>query len=402
MNTDIANPTRAVASGALVTDGRLAESLGLLTKIVNKWTTVPILSNVLLEHDGMLLRASVTDLETRAIAEIPCDISEGAFRTTVVAKSLLGMLKGKKGPVKLQLLEEKLYVTVGGATTAMPTLDATDFPPKMQGEIHVDTIADYASFCEAFVEASAFASREEARGAVLMATYLDFEKMRVIGCDGYSAAFQNLVVGPISDTRPKKNDGKSDPLQFMVPTSIAVLLSALKLPKAISPTVRLTIDSKRLFGLSVNMPGVRYEFSAKLVAGIYPNVDAIVPGRPCHVYSVNRKALLAALKSASNVLERNGYCTFDFAGEFGNLDSVGLKLSAGSDVLGSFEADVDIVATVTNGSLETGFQVKRMIAALRPFDQENVQLALVSPTTALTLSNVDGTGAVVLLMPIRR
>jgi len=401
MNTQIATSSNTSASGAVLTDGRLAESLAILAKSVNASTSDPILANVLIEHDGRMLRVSATDLETRAVAEFPCDETFGSFSTTVWAKSLLSLLKGKKGAVKLQLLEQKLYVTIGGATTALPTLPSAEYPPSKVGKVEVSTLTDYASFRKVFTDVSQFASREEARGAVLMSTFLNLDRLCIAATDGYTLASHQLNVSPVADRQPAR-ERESDSLHFLVPPTVRKLLAALKPEKATNRTLHITIEEKAQIRFAVAMTGVNYNFTARLVDGNYPNLDRVMPARPTNVVNVDRVALLSALKGAQNVVDRYGMCKFTLSDEYTSGSGEGtLKISATNDVAGDFETTLPVDPETMFGQIAIGFHVRRFIDALKPFDGEFVQIAVVDPLMPATLTNPDGTGITVVTMPMR-
>lgn len=401
MNTQIATSSTTSASGAVLTDGRLAESLAILAKSVNTSTTVPILANVLIEHNGTMLRVSATDLETRAVAEFPCDETFGPFSTTASAKSLLALLKGKKGPVKLQLLEEKLFVTIGGATTALPTLPADEYPPAKLGKVEVSTLTDYASFRKVFTDVSQFASTEEARGAVLMSTLLNLGQLCIAATDGYTLASQPVNVSPIADRQPAR-EPNSDSLHFLIPPNVGKLLAALKPEKATTRTLHITVEEKAQIRFAVAMTGVSYIFTSRLVDGKYPNLDRVIAPRPTNVVNVDRVALLSALKGAQNIVDRFGACKVTLSDEYTSGSGEGtLKISATNEVAGEFETTLPVNPETMYGQIAIGFQARRFIDALRPFDGESVQIAVVDPLRPATLTNPDGKGITIVIMPMR-
>ena len=96
--------------------GELLRALGHVTSVVERRTTIPILSNVLLKASGQALQFKATDLEREVSEEAPADVSQpGAV--TVPAHILHDIVRklpdGAEVEIKRDAEKERLTLTLG-------------------------------------------------------------------------------------------------------------------------------------------------------------------------------------------------------------------------------------------------------------------------------------------------
>ena len=118
--------------------GELSRALGRVTSVVERRTTIPILSNVLLRARDSKLEFKATDLEREVIEGVPGDISApGAV--TVPAHMLHDIVrklpKGAQVDIRKEGDKEQLTLASGQARFALQTLPAEDFPDIGSGEM---------------------------------------------------------------------------------------------------------------------------------------------------------------------------------------------------------------------------------------------------------------------------
>src|SRR5690606_2783165 len=116
----------------------LLKSLGHVHRVVERRTTIPILSNVLVraEKDGLRLQA--TDLDLEVVETTPADIAT-AGTTTVPAHTFYDIVR--KLPEGAQVALEQsgesgtLTIRSGRSRFALQTLAESDFPDLAAGEM---------------------------------------------------------------------------------------------------------------------------------------------------------------------------------------------------------------------------------------------------------------------------
>src|SRR6185312_14028969 len=118
--------------------GELLRALGHVTSVVERRTTIPILSNVLLKASAQGLSFKATDLEREVIEQAPADVSQPGA-TTVPAHILHDIVRklpdGAEVEIKREAEKERLTITSGQSRFALQTLAPEDFPDLAAGEL---------------------------------------------------------------------------------------------------------------------------------------------------------------------------------------------------------------------------------------------------------------------------
>ena len=117
--------------------GELLRALGHVTSVVERRTTIPILSNVLLKASDRALQFKATDLEREVSDEAPADVSQpGAV--TVPAHMLHDIVRklpdGAQVEMKRDAEKERLTLRSGHSRFTLQTLAPEDFPDLAAGE----------------------------------------------------------------------------------------------------------------------------------------------------------------------------------------------------------------------------------------------------------------------------
>src|ERR1044071_5545541 len=173
-----------------VSKSDLVRELGLSQGVVEKKTTIPILSNVLLEAAGDRVTLTATDLELGIRCSCPAKVKkEGAG--TVPAKKLLDFVRLlPEGEVNMKFLENHwASITCGRSRTRIAGMSRESFPelpqmPASMAEIPVKTLSS-------MIARTSFAiSMEESRftlnGALLL---MRPEGLTMVATDGHRLAF---------------------------------------------------------------------------------------------------------------------------------------------------------------------------------------------------------------------
>ena len=109
---------------------KLAEGLAIVGRVVSGKSTLPVLSNVLLQTDGGQLKLSATNLELAVSCWVGARLeAEGAI--TLPARLLIDYvgLLGQGEPLRLELKGKKAHLACGRFEANISGIDAEDFPP---------------------------------------------------------------------------------------------------------------------------------------------------------------------------------------------------------------------------------------------------------------------------------
>ncbi|MFT6227812.1 MAG: DNA polymerase-3 subunit beta, partial [Paracoccaceae bacterium] len=105
--------------------------------VVERRTTIPILSNVLIEASGATISVRATDLDIEIIDVIPAMV-EQAGAVTVPAHTLHDIVRKLPDGSQIRLEDEgdagRLHVTAGRSKFSLATLPKEDFPVMASAE----------------------------------------------------------------------------------------------------------------------------------------------------------------------------------------------------------------------------------------------------------------------------
>lgn len=266
----------------------LASELDAVLKTVDKKTTIPILSHVLIETGDGFIRLSGTDLDNWFVASAPAEIIE-AGSITVDGHTLSKMTKPLTGELTFQPIErsEWIEVTSGKVKVKFPTVDAIQFPETPEIDDSKDAIISTARLQD-MAKNTVFAVSKESSRFTLQACKLEIEDayLRLIGTDGHRLAYTNSNSIKGSLTFPKLQ-GSS----ILVKTDACKLLPLLK---DTHTTIHLGRNERYLFFTS----GYR-QIITRLVDGQFPNYEIIMPKEISSTATYDFKGLKDAVKRAS-------------------------------------------------------------------------------------------------------
>src|SRR5437867_5981182 len=192
-----------------VSKADLVRELSLSQGVVEKKTTIPILSNVLLEAKDDRLTLTATDLELGIRCSCPAKVKKDGAGT-VPARRLLDYVRLlPEGDLTLKFLENHwASITCGRSRTKMAGMSRESFPelpqmPEATNQIPLSTLSS-------MISKTTFAiSMEESRftlnGALLL---IRPNSVVMVSTDGHRLAYVESQTGP---------EGESKPFRALVP-----------------------------------------------------------------------------------------------------------------------------------------------------------------------------------------
>lgn len=273
-------------------DRRMLESaLSTAIGAIDTKSNFAILSNVLLDFDGQLLRIIATDLELSIRTEIPArGMAKG--RTAAPAKKLLEIARNAAGHMlDIELLSnDRIIVRAGKGKFELPVISPDDFP-------HTDLrMGDTAAKVDPFILSSALqrvahAIPPKSDTFTLPAAYLHLMdgQMRFAATDGHRLAYSGF------DTA--KSNGLDEAIGkagINIPAEACIqIIRLLDKAEEARVAVNLSGDGKSgKFKISVG-PTV---LSCSLMDGEFPDYMMIIPDDPPYSILLQREDFLASLK----------------------------------------------------------------------------------------------------------
>jgi len=273
------------------------KELDLSQGVVEKKTTIPILSNLLLEaraESGGRLRLSATDLELGIKSGCEAKVKK-AGSGTVPAKRLLDIVRSlPDADVNFKMLENNwIQLTCQRSSFKLAGMAKDNFPvlpavPK--------TLASIPSGClTTLIRRTSFAiSNEESRytlnGALLV---LKPEAVMMVATDGHRLAMveRNIEVA-----------GLSNELKILVPKKAMAELDRLLAEAAPEALVEFSKDDNHLF-FSL---GERV-LIARLLTGQFPNYEAVLPRDNTLTVELEKGAVEAAVRRVALLADERSH-----------------------------------------------------------------------------------------------
>ncbi|MGH7476727.1 MAG: DNA polymerase III subunit beta [Longimicrobiales bacterium] len=364
----------------IITRENLQQGLAAVAATIPARTTLPVLSNILLDVDGDGVQMSGTDLDMAVSLRVPAEV-EDAGSLTVPAKKLQELARElPEQPVRLSSKNDRLELECGRAKfrlNGMPRDEFPTFPSVDFGEswrIRGDVL-------QSLIRQTSFAvSTEESRPILNGVLWqLGDRDMRMVATNGHRLAMMSV---PVSTPGAPRTD-------LIVP------------PKALHQIERLFgAEAEIEVARSENHLGFRHDGTqifTRLIEGPYPNYEQVIPRDNDRIAIAEKGGLTQALRRMAVVAsEQTHRVKLSF-------NSGVLRLSVETPDLG--EAHEELELAYTGDPLDIGFNAAYLLEVLKYVPTDEVKIAFKAPERAATLEpHADGDEApdyLCLVMPLR-
>ncbi len=359
----------------------LARGLAIVNRAVASRTTLPILSNILIQTEESRLRLSATNLEIGINCWIGAKVETGGA-ITVPARLLTDFVNSL--PTEKVQLEQKnghtLSVTAEAYQAEIKGIDAADFPvlPTVDEGTRLVIGADELS--SMIDQVSIAAASDESRPILTgVKAILDRDAGRVTmaAADGFRLSVRHEEFEVPVEGR----------LEVIVPARALQELTRVR--GADDDTVKIAIteaNNQILFQLK------DVDLVSQLIDGAFPDYDKIVPSGYATRAVVNTKSLQSAVRVAS-FFARDAANIVRLAVEPGSDPEPGtVVVSANAAEVGGNQTSIE--ASIEGEGLEIAFNAKYLIDVLGVAGSDQVALELTdanSPCVFRPVSEVDYT-----------
>ena len=357
---------------------KLHEGLGAVAASVPSKTTLPVLSNILVEATKDGLRLSGTDLDIAVSTIIPAQVDqEGA--TTLPARKLVEIVR-ELPSAAIRFTgsgEQRVQIECVRSRFKLLGLSKDEFPAfpavKFDGAWKVA-----AKELQKLIGHVAFAASTEESRPILNGVLWELrsDRMRMVATNGHRLARMDV---------PLKGSGQAD---LIVP------------PKALEQIRRLYGPDEEIeIARSDNHLGFRSagtQVYTRLIEGPYPNYEQVIPRENDKIMTADKAALAAALRRMSIVASDQ---THRIRMAFANGSC---KLSVTTPDLG--EAQEEMTVAYEGDPLEIGFNAAYVLEVLKYMPTDEVRMSFKAPERAATCEPVgwdDPASYLSLVMPLR-
>jgi DNA polymerase-3 subunit beta len=339
-----------------VSKNDLVRELSLSQGVVEKKTTIPILSNVLLETAGDRVTLTATDLELGIRCSCPARVKkEGAG--TLPARKLLDYVRLlPDADVNMKFLENHwASITCGRSRTRIAGMSRESFPelpdmPEAMAEIPVRTLAS-------MITRTAFAiSMEESRftlnGALLV---MRPDGLIMVATDGHRLAYVQSA--------PAENGSAAQPFRALVPKK--AMAELLKLTDEASPEMKVIFagDENHLYF----QVGHRRLITRKLT-GNFPDYERVLPKDHPLMAKLQKDEIRSAIERVAQFAdERSRAIRVQFTN--GEVRIFSSSVETG-------ESEESVPSEYQGPDIEIGFNAQYLLDFLRAIPQDHVAFEL--------------------------
>ncbi len=364
--------------------GDLLKALGHVTSVVERRTTIPILSNVLLSASEAGLQLKATDLEREVVEQAPADCSTpGAV--TVPAHMIHDIARKLPDGAQVSLARdperERVTVTSGQSRFALQTQPPDDFPDIAAGDMtHSFTMA--AHDLRRMIEKTRFAISTEETRYYLNGIYFHVATedgrsvLRAVATDGHRLAQFDLAMP----------EGAADMPGVIIPR------------KTVQELHRLLDDTTNEVTVGVSDTKVRFDLgsvvlTSKLIDGTFPDYGRVIPRNNDKSMRVSNAVFMGAVDRVSTISSERGRAVKLALGP----DTLVLSVNNTEGGSATEEFDVEYAAE----PLEIGFNARYLLDISGQLDGDNALFLLADPASPTVVRDTEDDSALYVLMPMR-
>ena len=258
------------------------ETLNKVQGVVERKNVMPILSNVLLEAEGPVLKVSATDLEVAVNVLVQAKIDKPG-KITISARRLFDIVKESADEdIQIKLTEgDRVEITSGHSVSKVMALPANEFPklPEVEGQF---TKQNTENFLHCLARVGFAMSSDETRYH-LNGIYFGREgaDWNIVATDGHRLALEKSK--PLWENLPEKG--------IIIPRKgIAELRKFLAGEKSFE----MALGKRHIF-----LRSEKQTLYIRLIEGEFPNYKRVIPEKTALHIRVPREELIGALRRVS-------------------------------------------------------------------------------------------------------
>ena len=364
--------------------GELLRALGHVTSVVERRSTIPILSNVMMRASGSGVALKATDLEREVVEEASATVDKpGAL--TVPAHMLHDIVRKLPDGTQVEMEREndgdRLTLSAGQSRFSMQTLPADDFPDIAIGELpHKFEMA--SAELRRLIDKTRFAISTEETRYYLNGIYLHTAEgdngptLRAVATDGHRLAQVELDLP----------EGAKGMPGIIIPR------------KTVHEVHRLLEATTGTAVVGVSDTKVRFEIgtvtlNSKLIDGTFPDYGRVIPDANDKELRVSNGEFMSAVDRVSTIASERGRAV-KLA-----IDKGTLTLSVNNPEGGS--ATEELPVNYGSTPLEIGFNARYLLDITSQFEGDDAHFMLADPGSPTMVRDPADESALYVLMPMR-
>ncbi|MAN92623.1 MAG: DNA polymerase III subunit beta [Chloroflexi bacterium] len=357
----------------------LLRPLQLVTGVVERRQTLPVLSNLLVRAADGVVSFTGTDLEVQLVASIDGIEVEQEGSATIPARKLADIWRSLVEGSKVSVAVEgtRTIVRSGRSRFALATLPVDEFPDVASQDADVTVSLPLADL-QRLLDKTSFAMAQQDVRYFLNGMLLEITSahVRAVATDGHRMAMCTV----------EQNVAGVDRVQVIVPRKGVIELG--RLLNDSSADVELSLGRNHL-----TVKQDAYTLTTKLVDGKFPDYETVIPREAGKTLVGDRETLRHAFQRAA-ILSNEKYRCVRLS-----LEGDQMKIEANNP---EQEEAEEIVAIEYDGdSLEIGFNVAYLQDVLGVIETESVRLSVADANSSALIEAPGVDDSLYVVMPMR-
>jgi len=361
----------------------LVRELSLCQGVIEKRTTIPILSNVLIEARGDVIMLTATDLELGIRCSCTAEVQQEGSGTVPLRRLLDYVRLLPDAGLSFKFLENAwASITCGRSRTRLAGISRESFPelPEMPGavaEIPIGVLAEMIT--KTIFSISAEESRFTLNGALL---HFRAEGLVMVATDGHRLAY---VEGGAPSAQPVA------PQRMLLPRK--AMSEVLRLAQEVEGNrpVRFAADENHLF-FEVG----DHLLICRKLTGTFPDYERVMPKEHHSQIGLQRKELQAAIERVAQFADERSH-------------SIRVAITPGevkvfSSISDTGESEETLPNSYEGEPVEIGFNAQYLLDFLRAVSEDEVTLSFKDAHSAAEITpaaDTDGSRYRYIVMPMR-
>ena len=366
-----------------VSSTALSSKLNALSRVINSKNSLPILADFLFDIHANVLYLTASDSENVMKTQLDLTESDGDMRFCIGNHDLLEAVKGfSEQPITFDVdpTTNIAKISYQNGMFSLPVENADEFPQPQGLNFAANEIVISNSLLAENINRSLFATAQDELRPVMNGIYFDLtpDCLAIVASDGHKLV-RNKVLSIHNE----------QPASFILPKKPASLLKNLLGKDGGDITIRFDERNAQInYGDG--------EIICRLIEGRYPNYNSVIPQNNPNQLTVDRLALLAALRRVQ-----------PFANDSSNL--IRFHVEGGTLQLDAEDYDFSKTATerlscnYSGQPMSIGFKGSSFIEILGNFDCQDVIIQLADPSRAglvLPSEQPENQDVLMLMMPM--
>ncbi|MDH5544501.1 MAG: DNA polymerase III subunit beta [Gammaproteobacteria bacterium] len=356
----------------------ILKPLQLVSGVVEKRQTMPILANVLLNlgPDGLRITATDLEMEVRAKSDIQV---ESSFSTTVPVRKLQDTIKTlpEESEISFEISGEKALLKSGRTKFTLTTMPAENFP-VIETKNQIFRFSLPQSKLKQLIDKTQFAMALQDVRYYLNGLLFELQghTITAVATDGHRLAM----------CQEEADIQAVEKISVIVPR------------KAVMELSRLLEDCEELAEVVIGENYIKTElkdvsFTSKLIDGQYPNYQAVIP-REGETQMIGNRSDLRQCLIRTSILSNEKYRGI-------RIQLSENKLRALANNPEQEEAEDEIEVDYNGTEMEIGFNVNYLLDAITAIADEQVKISFADGNGSALITATGKQNCIYVVMPMR-